>query len=429
MKDMIFHPGMFCSLETWQTIFDVVRFKYLAVDILGDEVEDLGFLPSVQDYLEKEGYSHSFCDSYLVPLLSALWRTNAAKCLSSFPVKSLVRFMYDHEILSTPWQKAGWRTIQGGMEEFIKAMSKTFPADKLHLRTRVVNVEPADMDADFTLRTNNDELYDFDHIIFAVDGEEVLKICSPLLDVQETNIISGLRTSKTVGVLHSDASVSDYVYVTRCESKEDPRITFLRKWLTRLQLMPNDAQRWSACNYISNPYSRPKAYYSQACLTYWENDIHNTPLSRFGSIFVTLNPFTPPHPRLVQGIWEYTSPELSASALNAQRELSAIQNTKGLSYCGSWTGCNFYEETVTNGLKVATEHLGARLPFQIIDYQAQVKRHYVPYLSLKNTVIRMALRLLGLYIWMGGIVLRLLGLISVVRFTPGSSSNKASKSA
>jgi Predicted NAD/FAD-binding protein len=193
--------------------------------------------------------------------------------------------------------------------------------------------------------------------------------------------------------------------------------------------MPNEAQRWSACNYISNPYSRPKTPHSQACLTYWENDIHDIPSSTFGNVFVTLNPFTPPHPRLVQGIWEYTSPELSASALNAHRELSTIQNIKGLSYCGSWTGCNFYEETVTNGLKVATEHLGAKLPFQIVDHQVLERRHYVPYFSLKNTVVRMALRLLSFYIWTGGIVLRLLGLISVVRFTSGSSSNKTLKSA
>ncbi|KAJ9214585.1 hypothetical protein DTO166G4_3818 [Paecilomyces variotii] len=397
LRDVLFHPGTLCSLETWQTIFDVVRFKYLAADVLDNEVEDLGFLPSVRDYLAKEGYSHSFCESYLVPLLSELWRTNSAKCLSSLPIKPLIRFLHDHGILSTSGRTPEWQTIQGGAEKLIKAMTRTIPTDRLHLKARVANVEPADMTAGYTLHTSDSQSSDFDHIIYAIDGEEILKICGSLLDVQEINIISELRTSKTVGVLHSDTS-----------------------------LMPNDSQRWSACNYISNPYSKPKSSQPQACLTFWANNIQNIPYSKFGDVFITLNPFTPPHPRLVQGIWEYTSPELSASALNAERELPTIQNTKGLSYCGSWTGCNFYEETVTNGLKVAVEHLGAELPFQLVDHQAARGSASGCFSSLKNMAVRMILRLLGFYIWMGGILLRLLGLISVVRFTSERSSNAKS---
>lgn len=67
------------------------------------------------------------------------------------------------------------------------------------------------MTAGYTLHTSDSQSSDFDHIIYAIDGEEILKICGSLLDVQEINIISELRTSKTVGVLHSDTSVSDCV--------------------------------------------------------------------------------------------------------------------------------------------------------------------------------------------------------------------------
>ncbi|GAD94493.1 hypothetical protein ANI_1_976184 [Paecilomyces variotii No. 5] len=407
LKDVFFRPGAFCNLETWQTIFDIVRFKYLADDALASEVEDLGFLPSVRDYLAEESYSHSFCENYLVPLLSTLWKTNAAKCLPSFPVKSLVRFLHDHGILSTSGQTPEWYKIQGGAQELIKAMTREVPAHRIHLRARVVNIERGSTKGAFSLCTSDGQSHSFDHIIFAVDGEEVLDICGSLLDVQEADIISELRTSKTVGVLHSDPS-----------------------------LMPNDTQRWSACNYITNPCPGFKSSRPQACLTIWANDIHNIPSSTFGDVFITLNPFTPPHPRLVQGVWEYTSPELSASALNAQRELPTIQNIKGLSYCGSWTGCNFYEETVTNGLKVAVDHLGAELPFQLLDHQRQELVYTASafasgaFSSLKNMVMRMVLRLVGFYICVGRILLRLLGLISVVRFAAGSSSHaKALKSA
>lgn len=81
---------------------------------------------------------------------------------------------------------------------------------------------------------------------------------------------------------------------------------------------------------------------------------------------------------------------------------------------------------MTNGLKVAVEHLGAELPFQLVDHQAARGSASGCFSSLKNMAVRMILRLLGFYIWMGGILLRLLGLISVVRFTSERSSNAKS---
>lgn len=37
----------------------------------------------------------------------------------------------------------------------------------------------------------------------------------------------------------------------------------------------------------------------------------------------------------------------------------------GLSYCNAWTGRGFFEDAVTGGLKVAAEHLGADVPFEV----------------------------------------------------------------
>jgi hypothetical protein len=47
--------------------------------------------------------------------------------------------------------------------------------------------------------------------------------------------------------------------------------------------------------------------------------------------------------------------------------LCRIQNRRGVSYAGAWTGYGFHEDGFTSGVTVAVEHLGAKVPFEIVD--------------------------------------------------------------
>lgn len=130
-----------------------------------------------------------------------------------------------------------------------------------------------------------------------------------------------------------------------------------------------DAQTSPPFNYIlsrnsnkHNPTHRPP----NASLTYNINALQEIPSSVTGPIAITVNPFTPPHPRLVQAVWEFTDMEIGSTALDTQRRrLPTIQNKDGLSYCSVWTGRGFFEDAVTGALRVAVEHLGAEVPFKI----------------------------------------------------------------
>jgi len=187
------------------------------VDVLTDETQGGGSLQlhggdcpqSVRDYLSREKYSDNFYDDYLVPLLSVLWRkTEVAKSLSNFPVKALVRFMYDHQLLGMPRSAQRWRTVRGGASHFIQTLSKEFPSEKIHLKSRVAEVQQPGKNEAFIIRTADGQSHHFDHIVFAVNSEEVLKIMHSIVDAKERNILREFRTSKTVAVLHSDSSVS-----------------------------------------------------------------------------------------------------------------------------------------------------------------------------------------------------------------------------
>lgn len=184
---------------------------------------------------------------------------------------------------------------------------------------------------------------------------------------------------------------------------------------------------------------------SRACLTYNINTVQSIPAPIFGRIAISLNPFTPPHPSLVQGVWEYTSsPDLNAGTPRAVSKLVSIQNKRGISYCVGWTGRGFWEDAVTSGLVVAVGHLGARVPFRVEGHcwddtagfdcmDAHVDMDMVPgtgkragimgkknvgvNLRLRDHLIRTLLRVIHVYILLMQVLLYL-GLLGISRL-PG----------
>lgn len=88
-------------------MFDIVRFNQFALNLLGEEEEEdsrshrrreatpnrFDSTLTIGEYLEREGYSDSFRDDYLIPMTAALWSTSPDKCSLEFPAVTLVRFL------------------------------------------------------------------------------------------------------------------------------------------------------------------------------------------------------------------------------------------------------------------------------------------------------------------------------------------------
>lgn len=102
-------------------------------------------------------------------------------------------------------------------------------------------------------------------------------------------------------------------------------------------------------------------------LTYNMNTLQHIHPSRFGDVLVTLNPLTPPHPSTVQGEWEYEHPLYTPEVIQAQRRLVQIQNKRGITFAGAWTGYGFHEDGFTSGLRAAVDSLGAEVPWDVVD--------------------------------------------------------------
>jgi len=369
----------FFKPRMWRLIFDIVRFNQFALDLLAvkDESENGPTLAdikkgqpnankeSIGQYLDREGYSQAFKDDYLIPMAAALWSTSPDKCSLDFPAITLVRFMWNHDLLNTISARAPWMTIPGGTKQYIDAVLANFPKC-VHLKSKVTRLIPGKDGVVFL--SVNDRTEVFDHVVLATHGDQALEILGQAANKQEKEILDAFKTSRNVAILHSD-----------------------------LSLMPRRKVAWSAWNYITEspfPPSSKTTNISKVCLTYWMNLLQHIPELDFGPVLVTLNPLSPPDPRLVQGIWEYSHPMYNAAAIRSQALLPMIQNTRGISYCGAWTKYGFHEDGFSSGLSAAVNHLGAELPFEFVD--STFSRGRTPTLTWKNYLVRFLIQVVQL---------------------------------
>ncbi|KAH6604890.1 hypothetical protein Trco_006597 [Trichoderma cornu-damae] len=362
-KRNLFSPRM------WRTLFDIVRFSQFALDLLIDDEEyepryggenmmnHTYKILTIGEYLEREGYSDGFRDDYLMPMTAAIWSTSPDKCALDFPATTLVRFLWNHHLLSSLALRPRWLTLKHGARSYIDTVMKGFPPNHLFLNTAVRNV--SNDNGQVLLHLENGKTESYDHVILATHGDQALSILGPSATEQERSILSCFQSSQNEAVLHSD-----------------------------LSLMPRNKRAWSGWNLLtlSSPLTH-KASMDKVCLTYNMNMLQHIPKNTFGDVLVTLNPIHRPSPSKIQGRYFYTHPLHTPSSVRAQRMLRYIQNRRGISYIGAWTGYGFHEDGFTSGLQVARDHLGAKLPFEFRD--STYSRGRVPRLGLLDHLLRL----------------------------------------
>jgi len=233
-KSNIFQPRM------WQMIFDIIRFNQFALDLLSDEEESEADLSeangaattgsanglanhvgmpakqqSIGKYLDEHNYSEAFRNDYLIPMTASVWSTSPDKASLEFPAITLIRFMWNHHLLTTVAARPTWMTIRGGSRQYIDTVMADFSKDRLHLGTDIQSLRVQN-DERILLRCSDGKEELFDHVILATHGDQALEIIRDKATPQETEIMSGFKTSENTAVLHSDLSVSSHHYEQNC---------------------------------------------------------------------------------------------------------------------------------------------------------------------------------------------------------------------
>ncbi|KAI1108023.1 amine oxidase [Nemania sp. NC0429] len=363
----LFSPGM------WRLVFDIIRFNKFALDLLRDEAarsdEPLSSprnLETVSHYLERHGYSETFRNNYLIPITASLWRMSPNHCALQFPIVTLVRSMWNHNILCTASTSSQWLTLQNGARSYVDAVMRGFPPNHLFLKTAVKHLSN-DRNGQVRLHLENGKTEVYDHVILATHGDQAFQIIAPSATEEEKAIMSNFHTIENTCVLHSDST-----------------------------LMPKRRRAWSSWNYlaISSPWTGKDM--DQVSLTYDMNALQHIPRDAFGDVFVSLNPTHEPKAETVQGRYSYSDPLYSIEAVQALEQLPKIQNKRGISYAGAWTRDGFHEDGFSSGLAVAITHLGARLPFEFVDPTHNRGRQ--PELSILDWLLRIIILVIQVFI-------------------------------
>lgn len=386
------------NLNHWRMIYDIIKFNQYALDLLrhADESEEdpstTASSPAsaqhpksqqtIGDYLYEHGYSDAFRDNYLIPMTAAVWSTDPDKCALEFPALTLIRFMWNHHLLTTVAARPDWMTIPSGSRAYIDAILRHIPAAHIHLSTPVLGLE--DINGKVIVQfEDSEDLYD--HVILACHGDTALDLVGPSGTEEERAILAGFETTENTAVLHSDRA-----------------------------LLPRRRAAWAAWNLLFDAAASPAA--DRVSLTYNMNILQHLPAARHGDVLVTLNPLREPDPASVQGRWTYHHPLYTAEAIRAQKALARIQNTRGISYAGAWTKYGFHEDGFSSGVKVALDHLGAHIPFDFVD--STFSRGRRPVLAWQDYAVRVVLWYLGWIIWWFepyvGLLVRILQLVGIV---------------
>ena len=218
------------STRMWRMLFDVIRFNQFALDLLSNAEESeqdpsvlsntssqfhkLPHQESIGAYLEREGYSEAFRDDYLIPMTAAVWSTSPDKCSLDFPAITLVRFMWNHHLLTTISSRPRWMTIRAGSQQYIDAVMHDFPSEQVHLSTGIKSLT-FEKDGRIALHCQDRNVDMYDHVILATHGDQAMDIIQDVATMEESDIMSSFKTSENTAVLHSDISVIPYLPLNR----------------------------------------------------------------------------------------------------------------------------------------------------------------------------------------------------------------------
>ncbi|MBE1161939.1 NAD(P)/FAD-dependent oxidoreductase [Dyella acidiphila] len=305
---------LFCQRRNlWSPRFlgmvrDLMRFYREAPALLEQDRSN----QTLGDYLAEHRYGEAFRDDHLVPVASALWSSPSAQILS-FPVRYLVQFMANHQMLQIA-DRPPWRVVQGGSNTYVTAMRKHWRVRE-RLACPVTSIRRHDNRVDVATPYGTEA---FDHIVLACHSDQALALLADASPA-ERDVLGAIRYQANDTVLHTDAS-----------------------------LLPRRRKAWAAWNaYVP-------AGKDQACtVSYCMNLLQGVSSPR--PFVVTLNRTEAIDPAHILRRMTYHHPVYDVAAVAAQKRKSEIQGRRRTWFAGAYWGWGFHEDGMRSAADVVAE--------------------------------------------------------------------------
>lgn len=281
-------------------------------------------LTSLDDFLDRQGYSRAFREDHLYPMAAAIASIPAGQ-VGQYPVEAFVRFCENHHLLSLG-ERRDWRTVRGGSRQCVQRLVAALgPGLRLGQAAVEVRRVPGGV---FVRTADARESGRFDQVVIATHADQALRLL-PRPSDDERALLGAFAYTRHRAVLHTDPS-----------------------------LMPRRRAVWSGSNYLADR-STPGGL----CVSYWMNRLQPLPAGK--DWFLTLNPLQEPVARHQMHTQTFEHLRFDAAALRAQRALWSLQGRQRTWFCGAYFGSGFHEDGLQAGLAVAEALGGVRRPWNV----------------------------------------------------------------
>jgi predicted NAD/FAD-binding protein len=284
---------------------DILRFNRTAPQVLRGNGEN----SSLGEYLEREAFSRSFIDHYIVPMGAAIWSSRPADVLR-FPARFFVEFFSNHGFLTVN-DRPTWRVIRGGSREYVRKLTAPF-ASRIQLNTPVESLQRQPHQV--SLRLKGGRVEHFEQVFIACHSDQALKMLSDA-SREEREVLGAIGYQENEALLHTDVG-----------------------------LMPRRPLAWAAWN-----YHLPLRASERVNVTYNLNILQS--LRARTQILLSLNRAEDIDPSKVLGRFQYDHPVYSAAAVAAQKRRHEINGMRRTYYCGAYWSYGFHEDGVTSALE------------------------------------------------------------------------------
>jgi uncharacterized protein len=332
------------SPQHWRMMLDLLKFYRKAET----HVDGVAVGTSLGTYLSDYGYGEHFIQRHILPMSGAIWSATPDQ-IAHYPFHAFIQFFKNHRLFILG-NRPDWQTVTGGSRSYVSKLIEDGRFES-RINTPVVKVERQRGSVKLHFADGQSDV--FDEVVLATHADQALAMMAQP-SRQEYALLSLFKTSANKVYLHRDKA-----------------------------LMPRNRRFWSGWNYRMPNGGKA----TTPDVTYWMNALQK--LQSPDQHFVSLNPSTPPDPKLIDGTFNFRHPIFNAATLEAQRALWPLQGVDRIWYCGAWFGAGFHEDGLQAGLAVAEQLGGVRRPWSVENESSRIHLHSAP-LSMPDISVEAA---------------------------------------
>lgn len=306
------------NLRHLKNLYQIDRFNKQSLEVLDHErFNDM----TLGDYVEFKKWGSDFLELFILPMSGAVWSCPDEKILN-FPVRSLVRFFYNHGFMGLNTQHQ-WKTVVNGTRSYRDLLLKDLRSkNKILQNSQVVSVQQLDKQVSVTyLVDGQEESKIFDRVVLASHGDDSLRLLENPTSFQR-HVLQNFKYQKNIATVHTDTS-----------------------------LLPRLRQNWSSWNAVADEKGRRYVCYYMNRLQRIEERLKGSGIE---NVMININGEDLVDPKFILDQITYHHPLFDLNAVKAQDQFEKINDpeTSHVHFVGAYWRYGFHEDGLLSSLNL-----------------------------------------------------------------------------